>query len=503
MTAPSNGSRRVTLGLCVLVPLCLWSLGLLRVPRFMSDDFIFIVDNHASWLSVWTRDSYQAAGFDGAPAVVYRPLGVALLSSLRGVLGTSSPLPYRALALVLHALNAGLLALWLSRLGLRVRAAAAAAALWAVMPIHAEALGWAVALFDVASSSALLGALTLTASRGTGLRTTVVACFLGAVLIKESTLLGAFALWATLVASAGRPVRWNRIAWQTALLVSLCLGYLTVRQAVGVSPPIKLPFAFGALLTSLGEGFARAVGLAPYVPAAGSPLHSPTWLGLTSLIAVVALALVAVLVRARIMAPVLCLGAIAAGQILFGQSETGFLVDPDRYFYLTAAIVPVAAVTVATAASATKPSLKLPVPVLLFLFFGLFGFWSWAAAIAVADYDDFEHMLSREITIGRASGYVCFLRGIERLKRHDPCSAALDFERSAALEPNPDRRQQAYEFAARARRACHASRSLFGHAPSGRRCGLPCVLCGDGEPYRVVHVCSRLERRRSPEPVPL
>lgn len=448
-------NRRIAFGLCVLVPLGLWSLGLLRAPKFMSDDWIFIVDNRATWLSVWARDSYQAAGFEGAPAVVYRPLGVALLASLRDVLGVGSPLPYRALSVVLHALNAGLMSLWLSRMGLRVVGAVSAAVLWSVMPIHAETLGWAVALFDVASSTVLLSALVLATSARTSLRWAAIGCFALSLLVKESALFGVFALGATLALSV-RPLRANRLGWQWATLALVCMGYLVVRHAAGVSPPPELPLAVGPLFASLGEGLARAVGLQVMTAAAGPPLHSPTWLGIAWIVAVFALVVWSVVRAPRVVIPVACLAAIAVGQILFGQSQTGFLVDPDRYFYLTAAIVPVGLVVV-SAASWNARLHKVRHPFALASFVGLLAFWSWQASSGLAHYDDFEQVLSREIALGRASGYIHFLRGIERLERGDPCSAAVDFERSAALEADAGRRAQAQQFAARARRNCPSS----------------------------------------------
>ena len=450
---------RIYLGLVGLLPLLVWGLGWLRSPVFMSDDFIFIVDNEATWISAWAQDSYRAAGFEGAPPVVYRPVGVALLATLKVLLGVTSPTPYRVLAVVLHATNAMLLALWLRGLGLPQRRALVAAALWSLMPIHAESLYWASALFDLMASTALLAALLLATKAGLASRLGAVALWFLALLLKETTLFGAAALLFTMAFCAPSVNETDGPEANPPLGVPAVVGALalaawwTVRSMAGVRSPQSVPLDWSALAASFGEAVLRAVGLGESFRAGGPPLH-----GVSAVSGVVLLFTGWYAWRAsrrypRVTLCVLSLSLIGAAQVLFGQSETGFLVDPDRYFYLTSACIP--AIAVCAWQPSGQASSGVTIMALASIGFLLVA-WSWSAISARASYDDFEAMLTREIRIGRASGYVYFLRGVERLKREDPCAAEMDFRASLALEKSPAKRAQAKELGLRALGLCNA-----------------------------------------------
>lgn len=425
----------------------------------MSDDFIFIVDNQAGWFGAWTSDSYRAAGFEGAPPVVYRPVGVALLASLQGLFGASSPMPYRVLAVLLHAGNAVLLALWLRGLGLSERRALVAGALWSLMPIHAEAVYWASALFDVSASAALLGALVLATRASSAMRVGAVALWFVAVLLKETALFGAAPVLLTMAFctkpedEGGEPETLPALG-VPAMLGSLALAaWWAARKMAGVQPPSDVPLDWSALAASLGESVLRSIGLGEQLRAAGPPLHG---LGLVSgLVLIIAAwyAWKASRQYPRVVLSVLSLSLIAVAQVLFGQSETGFLVDPDRYFYLSSAIIPVCAVCVWQAPEDKPAVAKLSAAASVA---ALLAFWSWGAISARPSYESFEAMLSREIRVGRASGYVYFLRGVERMKREDPCRAEMDFRSSFALETSEAKRGQARAFGLRALEACSA-----------------------------------------------
>ncbi|HLH22195.1 MAG TPA: hypothetical protein VK066_06710 [Chloroflexota bacterium] len=117
---------------------------------FMSDDFgvvqflfqrpppyVFSLFTHP-----WTDSIY------GVPADELRPT-VALAFQVSSLLGSTSPIPYHAISIAVHGLNILLvfaIARQLARLSLI--ASGFAAILFAVLPIHAETLGWLQGMSD-------------------------------------------------------------------------------------------------------------------------------------------------------------------------------------------------------------------------------------------------------------------------------------------------------------------------------------------------------------------
>lgn len=460
---PGSTRGRAWLALCAVLPLLIWGAGWLGPAELMGADRVWILENDATWASAWTEDSLRAMGAEDAPAVSYQPVGVALLGTLGRWLATASPIPYRVLAGLLHALGAVLLALWLNRLGLGTVRSAIAASLWSVMPIHAEALYWASALVDVMASSALLGALVLAARPSMSCRLGAVGMWVLAFLLKETLIFGSIAVLLTMAYCPVEPEQAeDQASPRPALGAPAVVGALalaawwTARSLAGVRLPDNVPLHWSALGASFGEAIVRAIGLGEPLRAAGMPLHGMTWLAAIALAATAWYAWQASRYPAHVMLPVLSLSAIAAAQVLLGQSEMELLVDPDRYFYLAVSFIPVTAVCAwnppAERSSQARWVAVVSAGALLVV-------WSWSDIAARAHYASFEAVLTREIRIGRASTEVYLLRGLERMKHGDPCAAEMDFRSSFALAIDTADRERARELGIEALEACSDARA--------------------------------------------
>ncbi len=126
---------------------------------------------------------------DGAPNDLYRPAGVASLALDHWLWG-GRPAGYRVTNLLLHALVTGLLFALARSWGASERAAALAAALFALHPIHSEAVLQIKGRFELLAAALGLAALLGYERSGHARSRLVVAAlaFLGAVLAKESAL---------------------------------------------------------------------------------------------------------------------------------------------------------------------------------------------------------------------------------------------------------------------------------------------------------------------------
>lgn len=445
------------MGACALLVLAVWGVGWLSPAELMGSDLPLIVDNQATWASAWTQDSYRAVGLREAPPIVYQPLGITLLALLGKAFGEGSPIPYRVLATVLHALNAVLLALWLRRLGLSTVRSVTAASLWSLMPIHAEVLYWASASLDVMAGSALLGALVLATRPSVAARLGAIGIWTLSFLLQETLIFGSLALLLTMAYAPTRPDAAEDDASRSPLGLPAMVGGLvlaawwTARSLAGAGLPRTVPLHWSALGASFGEAIVRAVGLGEPFRAGGAPLHGMTWIAAIALIATAWYAWQASRHPAHVMLPVFSLSAIAAAEVLLGQSEVGFLVDPDRFFYLAVSFVPV------TAVCAWNPPAGHPVRdrgIAIATVAVLLGVWAWSDIEARASYESFDAMLTREIRIGRASARIYLLRGLERMKHDDPCAAEMDFRYSFALAIENDDRERARELGIDALAAC-------------------------------------------------
>src|SRR5438874_4497444 len=104
---------------------------------FLSDDFAL--------LGQGTRDVTPDLLLPVSYALFYRPVGTLLIWSVGWRAWGLNPLPYHAEGLLVHAAAALALALWLAEVTSRRGLGWLAGALFAVFPLHTEAVGWLAA----------------------------------------------------------------------------------------------------------------------------------------------------------------------------------------------------------------------------------------------------------------------------------------------------------------------------------------------------------------------
>lgn len=114
--------------------------------EFVSDDVNAIVENE--WVTgpidpvgIFTHFSWWGSGRSESPG--YRPAATLMFAATR-VAGGAEPYPFHLLNMVLHALCSFLVFALARRLGLALEGAAVAASVFVLLPIHSEAVVWAV-----------------------------------------------------------------------------------------------------------------------------------------------------------------------------------------------------------------------------------------------------------------------------------------------------------------------------------------------------------------------
>ncbi len=424
-----------------------WAIAVVPATEFVFDDFVFIVDAQVDPVGVWTTDSYSAVGYTGSPATVYRPLGVLAHAAERALFGTDSARPWHLVSVLLHGLAAVLLFGWLRGLGVRVGAAAAAGLLWGLSPLHAESVGWAVAHFELLSSTLVLGALLL-AVRGAW--PAAAACFLLALPIKETSLVALPALLAScFIAERARDPdqRPRATLWLAGLTGVGAASFLNLRAAAGVEQSLPADGSLISLALSVGGAVLRGLGLGDVLRTAGPATDPPTLAGSIGLVLLAAALVLAARRAPRYAIGTAALGLVCVPGLLYGQRAHSVVSDPDRYFYLASCAVP-ALLALAWPKDDRERRWATPGAVLL-------GGWLAFAAIGEGrTFKTFEANLLRHVELGRDNDYVAYLLGQERLKAGDPCGAAEHLARAAELANSPGRRAAAREAAAASADLC-------------------------------------------------
>jgi hypothetical protein len=190
----------------------------------------------------WANASEAAESFD-AGAELYRPLTTLSIASSYQLYG-AQPLGYRVENLALHALASALALALLLAWGFAQRTACFAAALFAVLPIHAEVLGSIILRNELLAACA--GAVALAAhARGRWLCAAVV--MFAALLAKESAIALPVLAWLADRAGLRREPLERGAAWRAyGGLIGACAVALLLRVAVigqlGLGDPKNLYF---------------------------------------------------------------------------------------------------------------------------------------------------------------------------------------------------------------------------------------------------------------------
>ncbi len=166
MTEDNSGSRRAVRlwAAAVLAAALLAFWGTLFHP-FRHDDITVItmnpiVQESGRSLEAFTRDYWAMRAGDEKRDRLYRPV-TTLSFAANHALGGNAPGGYRAVNIVLHGL-ASVLLLWLGlRLGLREAEAGAAALVFAVHPVHTEAVNALVARADLLVAAGVFAGMSL------------------------------------------------------------------------------------------------------------------------------------------------------------------------------------------------------------------------------------------------------------------------------------------------------------------------------------------------------
>lgn len=207
--------------LAVLVPLLL--AGAAYLPTlgydFVWDDQNFIVDNPAAH-SLGRLPEALGHGYGWVPSIAERPDAylyfrpvIVAANTVQWVLSGGAPWLFHLMNLLTHALSAAVVSLILLRLGAHWSAALLAGGLFALHPIHSEAVAWISGRTDLCAGLFGLLALAWTAPRLAGERAweasapslaAVGAATLLALFSKESAVAVALLLPA-LAFAAGRP----------------------------------------------------------------------------------------------------------------------------------------------------------------------------------------------------------------------------------------------------------------------------------------------------------
>jgi len=228
---------------CCLVALCAFvPFAFVLDGPYLYDDHLYVVSNsqvtHGASIAEMLRSSYPP---DDGSLGLYRPLLTASYRVAR-VLGGKEPFPQHLLNVLLHVATALALYLLLARICPRRRFPFPVALLFAVHPVHTEAVSWVVGRGEILSALFVLLALhcfpgvggdrEVRRTRSTLLALLCAVLFFLGLLSKEMaiTLPGALLLHELLLGGTWWAA-WKRLHVH-AFLVAVAIGYLLLRLSV-------------------------------------------------------------------------------------------------------------------------------------------------------------------------------------------------------------------------------------------------------------------------------
>lgn len=224
---------------------------------FVSDDHFLVLGHPHTRDAALMPDIFASGHYAGQGG--YRPL-VTLSFALNHLVGGVDPRGYHLVNVVLHALNSALVALLVLRLFDSLAVAGIAGLLFAVHPVHAEAVAWISGRAELMAAAMFLASWLLYLRATAGGRVVgwsfaaaLAAFFLG-MLCKEHVLVlpGALALTELLRARArggdgpgrGRRLAWA-VLWRCVAFASVVAGYFLFRGALYERPFMRMPSQIG------------------------------------------------------------------------------------------------------------------------------------------------------------------------------------------------------------------------------------------------------------------
>lgn len=161
-----------------------WSFAFVYDDEFLIQKNTFLT-SFETFFEIFTRSSTGGAGFTDS---FYRPVQIVAYLITEQIFG-SGPFGFHLLNTGLHAINACLLFLFARRLGLKTASAFLPALLWAVHPIHTEAITYKSGTADPLATLGILSAM-ISLTYGTRLKQMGIAAllFVFALLSKEAAV---------------------------------------------------------------------------------------------------------------------------------------------------------------------------------------------------------------------------------------------------------------------------------------------------------------------------
>lgn len=308
---------------------------------FITDDQFQILNNPVvtgarPLFSAFTSGVWTFLGYHGN---YFRPLQFLVYGLIYRAFGPH-PLPFHMLMWALHAVNTALVFAVARRLLGGIAAPWIAAAIFAVNPIHTEAVNWIAALPDVLTATLILAGLWLLLARDSWIAAHC-GLYLAALLTKETGIVLP-ALYALALGLAKRPLRPRRglfvalagvLAFYLALRVHALGGLAPAQQAFFHLTPVEFALSAVALLAHYFWALAWPFDLNFFH--VFHPTNGITPALLASAVMLAALLWLAVRYRKRQPVALFCLAWIVASLVpALNIAGVGQNVFTERYLYL-------------------------------------------------------------------------------------------------------------------------------------------------------------------------